>query len=58
MSEWRDGVPPKDGRTVIVQMPVLFRVYWDDELSTWVLVKPLNMETALLSEDAKWKLEP
>jgi hypothetical protein len=38
---------PKDGTTVILQVriPNGVRAYWDRELKTWVLARPLHLES-------------
>ena len=35
---------PKNGTTIIVPLNGKVRVYWDEELKTWVLNHPLHIE--------------
>lgn len=36
---------PKDGSTIIVPLTGAVRVFWCDELKTWVLNHPLHVES-------------
>lgn len=56
---WRDGTAaPRDGSEIWVKLPGDGRVraYWDDELRTFVLSRPLHVES--VSEPAGWLPPP
>jgi hypothetical protein len=55
-TEYRTDAPPKDGSEVVMRLSVALTVYWDDELKTWVLVRPLHLETlSSLPDIVRWK---
>jgi hypothetical protein len=36
---------PKDGTAVVIQLTTTARAYWDEELKTWVLCRPMHIES-------------
>jgi hypothetical protein len=45
---------PKDGSEITVRMLEWeARVYWDDDLKTWVLVSPMHLES--VSNPKEWR---
>ncbi len=48
---------PKDGTEVYLELTTKWvRGYWDDELKTWVLSRPLHIET--LKHTGRWCAVP
>jgi hypothetical protein len=45
---------PKDGSLITVRMPEWqSRVYWDDDLKTWVLTSPTHLES--INKPKEWR---
>jgi hypothetical protein len=53
---WRPmGTAPKDGTVILVPVRGYQRVYWCDDLKTWVLSRPLHIES--IHEPEGWRPE-
>ena len=44
---------PKDGSTVLLPLNEWVSAYWDAELDTWVLARPLHIES--IRSPTTWK---
>jgi hypothetical protein len=56
MTDWLPmSEAPKDGTQVRLRLDFIHGVpaYWDDDLKTWVLSRPLHMES--IKEPQGWK---
>jgi hypothetical protein len=55
MSDWQPIVTaPKDGTEVRLRLNLQsVKAYWDDDLRTWVLSRPLHMES--IRDPEKWR---
>lgn len=56
MPEWRSDEPPKaQHQDIMLLVEVEVRAYWDEELQTFVLSRPLHIES--IQTPKKWRAE-